>query len=147
MKIDLQQLNYKKEIIIDEYFDFKQTYSSIKKINNAHFDGKIYIDTSEQTKIEGTLKADLILYDSVDLSDFEQKIEVNIEQILNLNEKTLDINEILWENIVLEVPIRSTRHEINSMSGEGWEIKSEDSMDNYINPELAKLQELFKGGE
>ncbi len=147
MKIDLQMLNYKKEIIIDSDFEFNQEYSSIKEIKNAHFSGKVFIDTTEEAKLLGTLEADLILYDSVDLSDFEQKIEVNIEQILNLDKKTLDINEILWENIVLEVPIRSTRCETTNMSGEGWEVKEEDSKDNYINPELAKLQELFKGGE
>ena len=33
------------------------------------------------------------------------------------------------------------------MSGDGWEVKNEDSLDDEIDPRLAKLQELFKGGE
>ncbi len=147
MKINLNELNYKNEIKIDNDVSFNENYSSIKKIVNAHFKGKAFIDTTEEAKLKGVLTADLILYDSVDLSDFDYKIEVNIDEILNLDEKTLDINEILWENIVLEVPIRATKHEISNMSGDGWEVKNEDSLDDEIDPRLAKLQELFKGGE
>jgi uncharacterized metal-binding protein YceD (DUF177 family) len=144
--INLNELNYKKEILIDEDITFEETYSSIKSVDKCHFKGKVFIDSAEEAKLEGILNATLILYDSVDLSDYEYKIEVNIDEILSLEQKTLDINEILWENIVLEVPIRATKCENASQKGEGWEVKDNDSLDE-TDPRFAKLQELFKGGE
>jgi hypothetical protein len=120
---------------------------SIKDVRNAHFIGKTYLNTAGETKLEGNLKADLILIDAVDLSDFDYKIDINIDEIIENDVKTLDINEILWENIVLEVPIRVTKHEAKPMQGKNWEIKDEESRDNEIDPRLEKLQELFKGGE
>ena len=147
MKIDLNELNYKKEILIDQKMNFKNTYSGIKEVKDAYFSGRIFIDTTEEVKLEGVLKADLVLIDAVDLSDYYHKIEVNIEEILSLDQKILDINEILWENIVLEVPIRVTNHESNPQKGKGWEIKNNDSLDQEIDPRLEKLQDLFKGGE
>ena len=102
---------------------------------------------TEEIKLEGVLSADLILVDAVDLSDFPYKIEANIEEIIDLEQKTLDINEILWENIVLEVPIRVSKSETSIQKGNGWEIKDKETRNEEIDPRLAKLQELFKGGE
>jgi hypothetical protein len=147
MKIDLNALNYKDEISIDQDFSFVSVMPSIKDVRNAHFIGKTYLNTAGETKLEGNLKADLILIDAVDLSDFDYKIDINIDEIIENDVKTLDINEILWENIVLEVPIRVTKHEAKPMQGKNWEIKDEESRDNEIDPRLEKLQELFKGGE
>ncbi len=147
MKIDLNELNYKSEIKINQDFSFNEEYSSIKEIKKVHFDGKLWITPTEEIQLIGDLTADLILYDAVDLSDFPYKIAINIEENIDLEQKTLDINEILWENIVLEVPIRVTKHETISQKGDGWEVKDKDSLDEEIDPRLAKLQELFKGGE
>ena len=147
MQINLQELNYKKEIIIDDDISFQDNYNSIKEIKNAHMKGKVYINTSEEVKLEGNFTADLILYDAVDLSDYDYKIDINIDENLSLDQKTLDINEILWENIVLEVPIRVTKHDHLSQKGDGWEVKDKDFLDKEIDPRLEKLQELFKGGE
>ena len=147
MIIDLNELNYKKQINIDADVNFEQLINTIKKVNNAHFKGLIFINAADELKLEGDLKATLVLYDAVDLSDYDYPIDINIDEILDLKQKTLDINEILWENIVLEVPIRVTKHDSSNLKGEGWEVKNEKSKDNEIDPRLEKLQELFKGGE
>ena len=144
--IDLNELNIKDEIIINNDYNFNETLPSIKKINKTHFDGKIYFDVSGSLKLEGLLTCDLVLFDSVDLSDYNYEIKTNIAEILDNEQKTLDINEILWENIVLEVPIRTTKCKSLEQSGERWKLKGEDS-ENEIDPRLEKLQELFKGGE
>ena len=134
MKIDLNELNYKDEIIIDDDFSFNEEYPSIKRITNAHFNGKLFNAPTEEIKLEGVLSADLILVDAVDLSDFPYKIEANIEEIIDLEQKTLDINEIL-------------KSETSIQKGNGWEIKDKETRNEEIDPRLAKLQELFKGGE
>lgn len=147
MIIDLQELNHKDEIVIDEDITFDITHKSIKEIKYAHFTGKVVNDITGEIVLSGVLKADVILYDSVDLSDYPLNLELNIEEICDNEQKTLDINEILWHNIVLEVPIRATKCTDSHLKGEGWEMKDEDSVDDEIDPRLAKLQELFKGGE
>jgi hypothetical protein len=144
--IDLNELNIDKEIIIDNDYSFNESLSSIKKINKTHFKGKIYYNSADELKLEGRLNVDLILYDTVDLSDYPYKINENIDEILDYEQKTLDINEILWENIVLEVPIRATKHSDTELNGEGWKLNN-DSSKKEIDPRLEKLQELFKGGE
>ena len=59
----------------------------------------------------------------------------------------LDISEILWENIVLEIPISITNVDSKNlrMQGEGWELKNNKS--NEIDPRLAKLTELYGEGK
>ncbi len=151
MKINITELNVKREININDNFVFDEVdYAKvgIKKINNIHFDGKIYYEITDEIKITGKLIAELILEDAVDLSDVLYEINVNIEEILENYENILDINEILWENIVLEVPIRVSNKKLEEKEGNGWKILTEDSLDEKsIDPRLEKLQELFKGGE
>lgn len=147
MKIHKHELNIKKEILINQDFDFNNFGSSgIKEVNKIHFEGKIYYNVSDELKMEGKLIGELILTDAVDLSDVLYPISINIDEIIKNNENILDINEILWENIVLEVPIRVTNKELTKLEGDGWKILNEDNEDK-IDPRLQKLQELFKGGE
>ena len=64
---------------------------------------------------------------------------------LNKNELTpLEIMDIFWQNIVLEVPIsfRKNHDEKVEMSGEGWELVDEDK--KKLDPRLAPLLELLE---
>ena len=58
--------------------------------------------------------------------------------------KTLDIMDILWQNIVLEVPIsvRKDPDKKYEMSGEGWELIDEER--KKLDPRLAPLLELLE---
>ena len=62
--------------------------------------------------------------------DFTSEIEENIgkfEEIYKNNKNLLEISPILWENIVLEIPIRVVSKDIkpSNTSGDGWELISE----------------------
>ncbi len=149
MEIKIQDLNIKKNIEINENFSFnpdKYKEAGIKDIKNIKFVGILRYNIVEEIILEGKLTGEIILYDSVDLSDFLQEIDVNIEEILENNQNVLDISEVLWNNIVLEVPIRSTNKKLEDQEGNGWKILNEVS-EEKIDPRLEKLQELFKGGE
>ena len=71
---------------------------------------------------------------AVTLQDVEYKFDTNIEEsigkfeeIYKNNKNSLEISSILWENIVLEIPIRVVSHgaEPSNTSGDGWELISE----------------------
>ena len=55
--------------------------------------------------------------------------------------------ELLWQNIVLEVPIRYTQSDADNLKGDNWQVIKEDEETNKIDPRLQKLCEYNKGGE
>ncbi|MFI3260538.1 MAG: YceD family protein [bacterium] len=150
MNININELNVKRQLLIDVSVDFENENLdslSIREVKETSFKGKLYYNSLDEIILEGQLHASLIMVDSVDLSDILYEIDVEIDEIITNFENTLDINEILWENIVLEVPMRITDKNLGDASGNGWKVKSDAEEDEMIDPRLAKLQELYKGGE
>ena len=62
-------------------------------------------------------------------------------RFLKNSQNTLDILGILWENIVLEIPISYTKADELISENEGWSIGK--SSDEKIDPRLAPLMGLF----
>lgn len=58
-----------------------------------------------------------------------------MKNILKKSQNMLDIIEFLWENIVLEVPIRVTGSAGVNMKGNGWELNSKNE-DDGLDPSL-----------
>ena len=50
---------------------------------------------------------------------------------------------ILWENIVLEVPISLTKTHDANLSGEGWQLGENKNNEDNIDPRLAKLAQIL----
>ena len=76
---------------------------------------------------------------------FNFEIEENLKISQN-SENILDITEILWQNIVLEVPISySKNHKDENLAGEGWELKNKET--KKIDSRFAKLTELLEKGK
>lgn len=84
---------------------------------------------------------------------FNIKIEGNIDELVEENEKsvkkdenTLDILPIIWENILMEIPMRvvskGSEEELSNLEGNGWKVITEED-NGEINPELAKLKDLL----
>lgn len=136
MKIDLNYLNRFSKLTIDEDFTIKNEYlenTDIRKLDNLHVTGEVEIDYEDNININLELTGTMILPCAVTLKDveytFETSIEENIgkfEEIFKKNKNSLEISEILWENIVLEIPIRvvSESAEPSNTSGDGWELIS-----------------------
>lgn len=76
----------------------------------------------------------------------EEKIDESSEmcgRFLTNSQNTLDIMSILWENIVLEIPISYTVCEpLKSEEKKTYKIVGEESV-NKIDPRLAPLMELL----
>ena len=85
---------------------------------------------------------DSISLDEIDYSfkaEIDEEIEENLEKSLNV----LDITEILWQNIVLEVPLKLTNVDnFDEYHGDGWCLVSEDSIKNTNNP-FSELKDMM----
>ena len=137
MKIDLNYLNRFSKLNVDEIVVFDNKYfekSEIRNLKDVNVSGLISIDYEDSLILELKINGTMILPCAVTLKDvpyeFDIEIEENIgkfEEIYKNNKNTLDISDILWENIVLEIPIRvvSESAEPSNTSGDGWELISE----------------------
>ncbi len=132
--------------------------ANILDICSLHATGNINYDYENNLVFDLEIKGEFLLEDSLTLEPikypFQCKIDEKVENIesscRNFFEKSkniLDISEILWENIVLEVPISATNsdHKSITLHGEGWELKNEN--EKKIDPRLAKLTELLDEGK
>ena len=152
MFINLEELNsnVKDEILISSEVNFDKdllSNSSIKDLKDVFVNGKIYKDASNEFVIEATVEGKMIIEDSISLEDvtypFLINIDENIEEILQKDKNTIDIIPILWQNIVLEVPLRYTEvKDLSSYSGDGWKLISEEEVKSN-NPFL-ELKEKYK---
>ena len=102
-------------------------------------------------KIEANPK--MILSDSLTLEEVEYPFTLNIEEkitddnellanFLEKKQNTLDIIGVLWENIVLEIPISYRKSKLENEYHDGWELVGE-SKKEQIDPRLAPLLELY----
>lgn len=153
MDININELNEKKYIDMDITFD-KKIYNNknIDGLDNCHVKGYIGYNASDNLEVDLSLVGNMILKDSVTLDNINYPLDLKIKEEYEINseflqeytkieQKTLDIMKILWENIVLEVPIRLTTHSNLQMQGDGWSL-GEEHKNNEIDPRLAKLASL-----
>ena len=113
-------------------------------------DGYIRINAADEYETNIDVNGSMELLDSITLEpisyDFSFNINDNLDDYLEKDKNLLDIKEFLWQNIVLEVPIRYTKSDAQNLKGENWEVINE-SKEEEIDPRMAKLNDLFKGGE
>ncbi len=157
MIYDLNFLN-KEDIIIDEYVEKDDELDKrILDLKNAHAVGRIYLNGANEIILDVTFSGTMYLEDSISLEpiphDFTINIEENMEEIkenyqesIKMNKNTLDLKSILWQNIVLEVPISLTLVTDANIKGNGWELQS-NGLKEDIDPRLKKLEDLLKGDD
>ena len=137
MKIDLNYLNRFGKMNIDSDFVIDEDYyknTDIRKLENLHVSGEVSVDYDDYINLNVKITGRMILPCAITLNDvpydFTSEVEENIgkfEEIYKNNKNLLEISPILWENIVLEIPIRVVAKDIkpSNTSGDGWELISE----------------------
>lgn len=134
MNINLAILNTKKRVDFSGSPDLSKYYNEeIKDIKDLSVEGTIVDNDTNEYEINLHIKGTLILASSINGSDVPENIDVEYSDFIeNLVENykngsnSLDILPIIWENILLEVPIRAV-NENDSFEvdhGNGWEIVS-----------------------
>lgn len=154
-KITDAGMSVEEDVILPKHFYEK---SSILDIPNMHVSGRVYYDYESNLSLDLQIEGIFLINDAVTLDEitypFSCEIAEKIDDIedrcgdfYEKSKNILDINGILWENIVLEIPIRvtNTKEEIKDMKGNGWELVNESK--DKVDPRLMKLTELLKEGK
>ena len=155
MFINLNNIN-EKGIILDQDIEFEESFyknTVIKGIKNAHVKGKIYYSSTKEVMFEGNVKGEMLIIDSNTgdivsypfLSEINEILyeDTNLDENLRSNsQNSLDLKQVLWQNIVLEVPLRFSKTDKPAVTeGDGWKLKSEfdKKEDSNSNPFMALL--------
>ena len=154
MYIDLAKVD-EKGIVIDDIVSFGEEYiknTPIVKCDDIKVKGRAYYSITNEIVFDCSVEGSFILLDSMDLEEIDYPFSFEISEILSENDdekdkneiKTLDIMDILWQNIVLEVPIsvRKNPEKKYNLEGEGWELVNEER--KKLDPRLAPLLELLE---
>ena len=143
--VNNKTINIDSDIIIpNEYLD----NSGIRRLNNIHFSGYIDKLVDDSYELFGTLSGTMIIPDDITLEDFEynftSEIEENIDETRINFQKTIDITEDLWQNILVEIPLRAVNEKNKDLTlkGDGWRLISEDDVNSINNP-LSSLKDLL----
>jgi uncharacterized protein len=98
----------------------------------------------------------MVLPSSTTLEPVNYNLDIQIDENINdfieetgensiFCENTLDILPIIWENILVEIPMKVVSNDTAdiTLSGEGWKVITEYVTEQEVNPELAKLKDLL----
>lgn len=143
-------INNKKIIIDNDVVISEELISSstIRRLENVHFSGTLSRLIDDTYELSGVLKGTMILPDDITLEDYEynftSEIEEKIEETRINYQKTLDITEDLWQNILVEIPLKAVNEKNRDLKleGDGWRLISEDDINTENNP-LSSLKELL----
>lgn len=140
-----------KKIIIDNDVVINEellSSSTIRRLENVHFSGTLSRLIDDTYELSGVLKGTMVLPDDITLEDYEynftSEIEEKIEETRINYQKTLDITEDLWQNILVEIPLKAVNEKNKDLKleGDGWRLISEDDVKTSNNP-LSSLKELL----
>ena len=156
MKIDITKLlhGYIDEIEINQNVIIPNELTAnslITELKDIMISGDITIDEEDNINLNGTLSGIMILKDDITLEPVEYQFNTDLEEILEKNKNILDITDILWQNILVEIPskVRSTDEDIN-LEGNGWRMISEEQFQkerSKSNNPFANLDELLNTKE
>ena len=143
-------INNKKIIIDNDVVISEELLSSstIRRLENVHFSGTLSRLIDDTYELSGVLKGTMILPDDITLEDYEynftSEIEEKIEETRINYQKTLDITEDLWQNILVEIPLKAVNEKNRDLKleGDGWRLISEHDINTEKNP-LSSLKELL----
>lgn len=140
--------NIKDSIEINQDILFCSSYlkdSDILELKNVHVIGNIEKNLDDELHMDAKVDGTMILEDSISLDPidypFSLEIDENVEEKVKKDENTLDLRGILWENIVLEVPLKFTKvKDLSKFHGDGWKLMDEEELQKNNNP----FSELLK---
>ena len=156
MIINLDELNIKKEIDINyEVIKDDLLDNRIIDLKDSFVKGRIYQNNIDEIILECEFLGTMIINDSITLKEIPYNFKIDINENLKdieenyincyeISKNTLDLKTILWQNIVLEVPISYTEEKDAKLSGNGWELLNEEKKTGEIDPRLKKLEELLE---
>ena len=124
--------------------------STIRRLYNVHFNGYIDKLIDDTYELVGVVTGTMIIPDDITLEDFEynftSEIEENIDETRINYQKSIDITEDLWQNILVEIPLKAVNEKNKNikLEGNGWRLISEEDLENTKNNPLSSLEEMLR---
>ena len=152
MEFDLNVLNIKPKIIVDTKVTFPKGIlkkAGILSMDEVEVKGEITSDLGEYF-LNISLKGKMVLPCSLTLEPVDYPFTLEIDENLNelmenfkKSQKTIDILPIIWENILMEIPMKVVSPKAKNMKtkGDGWELITDS--ESKANNSLAKLKDLL----
>ncbi|MBR2997446.1 MAG: DUF177 domain-containing protein [Bacilli bacterium] len=156
MNIDLSKLLYNQtdEIIIDEVIDIPKEYltDDIKDISKVTVTGNVTSD-GYMLSLNLNIKCTLTLICSISLKDVKYDINCDVEEEISedndenmkILNNSIDLLPIIWQNILMEIPIKVVSPDIEEKNiyGDGWKFITDEEEDKEIDPRLSKLKDYL----
>ena len=151
--IDLTTLvsGFTDSITIDEGYNLDNRNDDILDLKPVSVKGDISINSDNEFYTNLLVNGEMLIKDSISLEEvwypFSFTIDENIDDLEKKDENILDICAILWQNIVLEVPLRySEVVDYDKYQGDGWKLVSEEELNLKNNP-FSALQKNMDGSD
>ncbi|RHS93283.1 YceD family protein [Erysipelatoclostridium sp. AM42-17] len=166
LKYNLQWIiKHKGTFDFDEELTFPsemfEKYNQINGLKDVNVSGTGNLDTRDKRLyVDLNIKGTMILPCALTLEDIDYPFDISsteifsfekpdpMEDVHEVKKDMVDLTPVVFENIMLEVPMRVVKEDANIQeSGKGWKIldgNSSDKDEEYIDPRLAKLKEYFK---
>lgn len=134
MKIDLRKLYSLASVDVDGTITFpeeKLKSAGIIRLEDVSVHGKAIINYEDEIELNLDLSGKMYLPCAISLEEVEVPFTTKIEEIIEENNINgnfyLDLSDILWENIVLEIPIKVVKEGVHleTSSGKGWSVEED----------------------
>ena len=99
------------------------------------------------------IKCVLTLICSISLKDVKYDVDIDIEEEISeendenmkILNNSIDLLPIIWQNILMEIPIKVVSPDIEEKNiyGDGWKFITDEEEDNEIDPRLSKLKDYL----
>ena len=132
MKIDLRKLYSLASVDVDGTITFPEERlksAGIIRLEDVSVHGKAIINYEDEIELDLDLSGKMYLPCAISLEEVEVPFATKIEEIIGENNVNnnfyLDLSDILWENIVLEIPIKVVKEGVHleTSSGKGWSVE------------------------
>lgn len=138
----LTRVEEEKKFKIDVCFkkeDLKE--AGILELKNVVAEGRFFLTSANRIELEMNISGIMVLPCSITLKPVDYHFSTNVEgdyidlmeEIEEKNKKienTLDISSIIWENILMEIPLKVTSETAykESLEGNGWKFISDEEV-------------------
>ena len=111
--------------------------TDIKRLSELNVNGAIRREAEEFISLEVSIEGEMILPCSVSLVDVPYLIDLKLYEMidsetnveyLKIEKDSIDILPIIWQNIILEIPLKVLSPDLDrsNLKGEGWKLIEKD---------------------
>lgn len=158
MKIDLTKLIFNNlhripvqgEIIIPSEM---LENTDIRRISPVKVNGFVS-NNEENYELDINITGEMVLPCCRTLKDVNYPFDIHIDEIIDENndnsleiiQNSLEIFPIVWQNILVDVPLRVLAPDAKDepIEGDGWRLITEETNEEKVDPRLAKLKDYIK---